>query len=449
MQLLAPHQIANFPVNYFSPSSIRAYLDNRQSFFKRYIRLEFNDSTWPAAVEWSLFHAIVEDYWNAQKEWYEEDFDALFEKNFQQFEIDWKRNAVNRWKTGSKEKSIAVVKQAVEFYKAELPKFQKIEWTEIKFISDFEDLDGNSMPIPLKGFVDMIVSEDGNFDLEDHKLVTNIVETWTPCPKFEIQAASYWFTVRKELGINPRRMIFRQIKKSKNTFDWSIEELEAIFETNWIEFFEVSEKTQIIEIAKANWFSDFTFPAVKKEVSELSAAEIKQILTDAWIDFKKSLKKEELIDVCYSAEIFIIEVPEKTVWIEALKTKEIKQILTDAQIPFEIVSKKDQMVQFWISKWMIELKPQIVPYIVEYNSELLETFLELYRRIVKELAWMPLIDQETWIVQFLPNPYAQFGGDEAREDFKEEVSGKVRTLDDILVNKTNRFADNNFEALEL
>ena len=98
---------------------------------------------------------------------------------------------------------------------------------------------------------------------------------------------------------------------------------------------------------------------------------------------------------------------------------------------------------------MIELKPQIVPYIVEYNSELLETFLELYRRIVKELAWMPLIDQETWIVQFLPNPYAQFGGDEAREDFKEEVSGKVRTLDDILVNKTNRFADNNFEALEL
>ena len=34
MQLLAPHQIANFPVNYFSPSSIRAYLDNRQSFSK-------------------------------------------------------------------------------------------------------------------------------------------------------------------------------------------------------------------------------------------------------------------------------------------------------------------------------------------------------------------------------------------------------------------------------
>lgn len=315
--LLSPEQIANFPVQHISASAIRSYLTDRQSFFKRYVRLEFEMTKGPSLIEGSLFHSVLELYWQEHKEGRQKEFnvEAAFQSRLQQAEIDQSFEGVNWWSTGSKEKSIETVQKALWFYFEELPQWttEQIVAIEARFLSDFEDLEGNSMPIPLKWFLDLIVKEGEDIIVEDHKLVSVCTEQDKVDPKYEIQACEYWFLIRKQFWLNPKRMIFRQVKKSKNR-DWS---------------------------------------------------------------------------------------------------------------------------------------PQIVPYVVEYNAAMLNRFLELYRRMVKELSGQPLIDEATGVVQFLPNPYAPFGAEESWNDFCQEVdSGKQWTLEEIRAIKPNKFQED-VDALDL
>lgn len=315
--LLSADQIANFPVQHISASAIRSYLTDRQSFFKRYVRLEFEMTKGPSLIEGSLFHSVLELYWQEHKEGRQDKFDveAAFQSRLQQAEIDQSFEGVNWWSTGSKEKSIETVQKSLGFYFAELPKWttDQIIGIEARFLSDFEDLEGNSMPIPLKGFLDLIVKDGEDIIVEDHKLVSVCTEQDKVDPKYEIQACEYWFLIRKQFWLNPKRMIFRQVKKSKNR-DWS---------------------------------------------------------------------------------------------------------------------------------------PQIVPYVVEYNAAMLNRFLEIYRRMVKELSGQPLIDEATGVVQFLPNPYAAFWVEESWNDFCAEVdSGKQWTLEEIRAIKPNKFQED-VDALDL
>lgn len=154
------------------------------------------------------------------------------------------------------------------------------------------------MPIPLKGFLDLIVKEEEDFIIEDHKLVGKITPQEKPCPAYEIQACEYWFLTRKVLGINPKRMVFRQTKKSKNACELNIEEIEALFEKNGLEFEEVSEKTQLIEIFKFNNISEVTIPEHVKLIADLAVADIKKVLEEKGIEFAKGAKKDELIKAC-------------------------------------------------------------------------------------------------------------------------------------------------------
>lgn len=279
--------------------------------------MEFEISKWPSLVEWSLFHSVLELYWQEHKEGRQEAFsvDQAFESRLQQFEIDKQFDNVNWGVTGSKEKSIETVKKALGFYFEELPNYttEQIVAIEARFLSDFEDLDNQPMPIPLKGFLDLIVKEWEDIVVEDHKLVSTVTKQEEMSPTYEIQACEYWFLIRKHFGVNPKRMIFRQVKKSKNKDGW----------------------------------------------------------------------------------------------------------------------------------------PQVVPYVVEYTAEMLERFLEIYRRIVKELSGHPLVNEEEGTIKFLPNPYAAFGAEESWLDFCEEVrSGKAWTLDQIRAINPNKFEDE-VDALDL
>lgn len=455
-QLLTPEQLANFPVAHFSNTSIRQYLTNRQSFFKKYIRMEFDETWSPAMIEWNLWHSVLQDYYEELKEtWKRANIEDLLEKNIQQYDLDNKREQVNRWKNGSKESSINTVRQALEFYANEIPQFQNIYAIEARILSDFEDLEGSEMPIPLKWFLDLIVSgvEDWNefFDIEDHKFVTTIVQQEESCPKYEIQAAQYWFLSRKHLWINPRRMVFRQIKKTKNSCPLNAEELEALLIENWIPCEIKAEKTQLLEICIRNGISSIVIPEKEVNVEDLNVTELKMMLENEWIEFKKSAPKKDLVALCHSNWQPTIIIAEHSVWIETLKIDDIKAELDSRLVSFNLFSKKDQLVTLWIEAWLVKIPPQVVPYVVEYTVPMLERFLEIYRRIVKELSWQPLIDPVTWIAQFLPNPYEQFWREQSRNDFCDEVEWSVSwNLNDIVSSvRWNKFEDSMFEAVDL
>jgi hypothetical protein len=55
MELLTLEQISSFPIKHFSPSSIMTLMADPQQFFKRYIKLEFDNKKGSAALEGQRF----------------------------------------------------------------------------------------------------------------------------------------------------------------------------------------------------------------------------------------------------------------------------------------------------------------------------------------------------------------------------------------------------------
>lgn len=218
---LQEHEIANFPVAHLSVSAIRQYMSDRQMFFRRYIRLEFDETKGPALIEGSLYHFVLEQYWKSVKEGNPTFFrNDILEEKIEYIKKDDEKGLIDWGSTGSLEKSLDIVKNSLEFYYQALAAgdvpFTEVVDVECKFLTDFEDLEGNPMPIPLKGFTDLIVKNGEDLVIRDHKLVSFITPQDEPNPGFEIQAGIYWFLIRKNYGLNPARMFFDQMKKTKN-----------------------------------------------------------------------------------------------------------------------------------------------------------------------------------------------------------------------------------------
>ncbi len=95
--------------------------------------------------------------------------------------------------------------------------------------------------------------------------------------------------------------------------------------------------------------------------------------------------------------------------------------------------------------------PQINVIDIEFTPILINRVLELYRRVVAELAGRPLIDPETDTVRFIPNFDAQFGAKESWDDFCYEVdNGFIWSLKEVIPNRSqNKLAEESFEALDL
>jgi hypothetical protein len=308
MQLLNEEQIANFCVAHFSPSSIRKYLENPQGFFKNYVRYEYDDKQSPALIEGDAMHRVLEGYYTAFMEGKPFDWKVAAEDIIAELfnaetisKIDW-------GKTGSVEKSQGTIRGALDSYFNELPdiKPDEIVSVEERYLTDFEDLNNDSMPIPIKGFTDLVTLQGDEYVIRDHKFVSffsdpmNVADT----AKYEMQAVPYFFMVRKRYGKNPTRMIFDEVKKSKNRDGG----------------------------------------AQRKEV------------------------------------------------------------------------------------------------VIEFTPKIINRWLEIYRRVVKSLAGIPLIDPDTGVMQFIPNPFAQFG-EEAWSDFCAEVDeGRVWTFEEIKTIRASKYA---------
>lgn len=308
--LLTPEQIENFCVAHFSPSSIRKFLENPQGFFKNYVRYEYDDKQSPALVEGDAMHRILEAFYTLKMEGKEKEFnlkettDLIIEELLNAdtiAKIDW-------GKTGSVDKSMTTIRTALDSYFNELPAFERddIVSVEERYLTDFEDLDGDPMPIPIKGFTDLIISQGDDYVIWDHKFVSTFSrpEEIGDIAKYEMQAVPYFFMVRKRYGKSPTRMVFDEIKKSKNR----------------------------------------------------------------------------------------------------------------------------------------DGSPQRQQIIIEFTPTIINRWLEVYRRVCRTLAGVPLIDPVTGIMQFLPNPFAQFGEDAWRDFCAEVDENRVWKFDEIKTIRASKFA---------
>lgn len=301
-----PQQIEQFPVVHLSFSAIRCYMSDRQLFFKRYIRKEFEDFSSPSMLEGKAYHRALEALWSIQGGYASTDEQWNHANNIaHQTIVELSESSgVDFGKTGSVEKSLKIVSQALEFYRADCPTYNPIA-IEKKVTAECWDLDGELLPIPLKVVYDLVsVNEAKEVEIIDHKLVSVYHSVEEGSAAFELQAGASFFTAWHHFGAQPKRMIFDQVKKSKNS----------------------------------------------------------------------------------------------------------------------------------------DGSPQRKPYIIEFFDTAgrphpcLARFIEVYRRVVMELAGLPLID-ENGAMRFIPNPFDMLGGEESWKDFCNELFSPVFSLEDVKARK--------------
>lgn len=215
---LRPEQVESFPVAHLSFSAIRTYLTDRQSFFKRYIRLEFDFKTSASMLEGSVYHKALESLWNQRKaggELDEKFWSFLNDVAHREIIQAAESGKIEFGKTGSPDKSLKIVEQALKFYRAEMPEYFPTH-IEARVTVQCADLNGEVLPVPIKAVYDLLSEREDEIDIVDHKLVTTFGDDDDGSPAFELQAAACFFTAWAQFGKKPARMIFDQVKKSKN-----------------------------------------------------------------------------------------------------------------------------------------------------------------------------------------------------------------------------------------
>lgn len=211
--MLTPEQIANFPVAHLSPSAIRCYLNDRQMFFRQYVRYEFDNTSSPSLIEGSAVHYALENYYTDIKD---NNGVTKSPEAYVQIAIDKLAELADteqvEWgKTGTLDDSKRKVTTCLDGYFNEISPLKPLA-VEQKIVASFTEL-----PIPIKAVSDLVCEEDADIVIIDHKTVSSFSDINAPInPNYIIQAVCNFWTVWFEYNRKPARMYFDEIKKSKN-----------------------------------------------------------------------------------------------------------------------------------------------------------------------------------------------------------------------------------------
>ena len=132
--LLTKSQLANFAVRHLSMSAIRNYLTDRQSFFRRYVRLEFDEKESPPLIEGKAVHAVLEGYWKARKDGKEFNWDEAIDAQERIIAAKDREGRIDWGKSGDLEKSQKTLRQAAEFYRESPPDYKEVVSVEDQFL---------------------------------------------------------------------------------------------------------------------------------------------------------------------------------------------------------------------------------------------------------------------------------------------------------------------------
>lgn len=225
-------------VQHLSPSSIMCYLGDSQSFYKKWIRNEWDNTIGPSLIEGKMYHLILENYWQSvidkkDFDWEEtpteliDEYMILNQRDFEQ--VDW-------GKTGSLEKTIGAVLTAIELYEKEKPLYEPLG-VEKRITAYFQSQDEQDQPIPIKAVTDLVAKENGDLVIVDHKFVGAYKDESDPA--FLIQACANYHTIKSELEMSPKKMIYDQFKKTKNR-DGSpqLQRVEIFFDKETLQVFD-------------------------------------------------------------------------------------------------------------------------------------------------------------------------------------------------------------------
>lgn len=204
------NQIREYPIEHWSYSSLLKFLSDRYAFKKQYILKIYDDKTTPSALVGTAAHKALEAFYKGHKL-----EDAIQEG--QRYIDTYNDQLVDYGKTGSREKVIKDYTQAVNFYFAERPECKEIIGVEEAIVT-WVDINGTRLALPIKAKIDLITRDaDGKIVVRDHKFVTSYSDKKKDKGDRTIQAMFYYFAVKEKYKEAPHRMIFDEVKVSKNS----------------------------------------------------------------------------------------------------------------------------------------------------------------------------------------------------------------------------------------
>jgi energy-coupling factor transporter ATP-binding protein EcfA2 len=198
-------------IDYWSYSSMSALLSNPLNFKKKYILKVYDDPMSPSGVVGTACHKVAEAYFGngkSEQESIQAGYDYI--DSISHTEIDY-------GKTGSKEKILKDFDQATRFFFEELPQYHEILGVEYSITTEITTIDGNTLPLPAKAKIDLISKNKlGEIEIIDWKFTRGYTDpSVTDFGKF-LQAMFDYHIVLAKFGEAPARVIFREVKISKN-----------------------------------------------------------------------------------------------------------------------------------------------------------------------------------------------------------------------------------------
>lgn len=372
--IVSPEHVQDglLPVSHLSYSAIRAYQQSENLFYKRYVRREFDDQEKPSMLIGKAAHETIEKFWqditenDARREdeqtFYPQFADAVFSRMLRDArkkaaeKLDFRLVATEvpldgqwvdkngvilveeeaqkaieekaiKWsKTVTEESAREALAIAVRNYITNADDSETIS-TETSETVIFSDLEGNIMPVPLKGIIDRIERHKVHGKgLRDYKIVAKFSDDTKRNAAYDQQAAAFYFVYQGIKGEAPEYALFEEVLKKE---------------------------------------PGYILPEDPNR--RLLQADLKALCDDHGIEYGKYSKNSEL----------------------------------QASLVEHGVLVKEPSVKHRVYRY-------------DEHPEILEAFLEIYKRIVNRLGLVALYSVE---YGELSNPFDQMNGEEAWEDF--------------------------------
>ncbi|MDR3571153.1 MAG: PD-(D/E)XK nuclease family protein [Candidatus Pacebacteria bacterium] len=202
-----------YPIKYWSHSSLMALLRNPLAWYKRYVEKIYDTPRNPASVIGSSAHLALQHFYSGIGKDGSIELGLEYLRDTADFDINFgkaKSKAAKKAKRASMEREYL---QVINFYLEKPPK-HTVLGVEFSGMAKVEGL-----PLPVKAISDLVVEsklEKGSVDIVDHKFVDQFSKQKGSKTLFVMQALFNYYTVKEAFGKPVRRFMIYECKKSRN-----------------------------------------------------------------------------------------------------------------------------------------------------------------------------------------------------------------------------------------
>lgn len=216
----------SFPVDKLSYSALTQLLRNPLMFKLKYILGVYTGKDGMSRMIGSACHTALQFYYGGNEDMPVPADASEARAQAMQLGLDYIQSVpdenIRYGKTGSREAMLKGFAQAIKHYWEEEPEYHEILFCEDKLEGELHNREGQVLPLTAVGRPDLVVrNADGSVDIVDTKFTKNFTryenEDGDPHEDYvKIVQAIFMQRLVAEAGVKAGRMVFREIKISKN-----------------------------------------------------------------------------------------------------------------------------------------------------------------------------------------------------------------------------------------